>query len=135
MKKNKFIVQADDADFEAKVKDLLLYRKIVKVSEITSEEEQKGILLLDNGVKLIVYGNEGCGGCGNGWYYLKKLQCCDNAITDVKCVINYESNKYGDDVYQIFVFTEDKEIECIRYEGYDNGYYGTGFNLYVEVDV
>lgn len=134
MKKNKFIAQADDADFEAKIKDLLLYRKIVEVSEITWEEEQQGILLLDNGVKLIVYGNEGCGGCGNGWYYLKNLQGCDNAITDVKCVCN-EITEYGDDVYQIFVFAEDKEIECVRYEGYDNGYYGTGFNLYVEVDV
>ena len=89
---------------------------------------------MDNGVKLIVHGNEGCGGCGNGWYYLKKLQGCDNAITDVKCVINGEFGEYGDDVYQIFIFAENKEIECVRYEGSDNGYYGTGFDLYVEVD-
>ena len=134
MKKNKYIGHVEDADFESKIKDLLLYRKIVEVSEISGDEERCGELLLDNGVKLVVWGNDGCGGCGNGWYYLKNLQGCDNAITDVRCAINEDYSSYGDDIYQIFIFTENQEIECVRYEGYDNGYYGTGFTLYVEVD-
>jgi hypothetical protein len=125
--KRKHIAHSDDAHFEGEVKNLLLFRRIVKAEAI---DDQTGVLTLDNGTELVVEGNEGCGGCGNGWFYLEKLNDCDNAITNVKCMVE------GDDddlAYHIFVFAENKQIECVRYEGYDNGYYGTGYNLYVKV--
>jgi len=127
MKDKKYIAHSDDYNFEEEVKELLLYRKIVKVEKIN---DQEGVLILDNGLQLIVEGNEGCGGCENGWYYLDELNGCDNAITNVKCEI--EGDEYSD-VYNIFVYAEDKRINCVQYSGGDNGYYGTGYRLYVKV--
>lgn len=126
MIKKETIAHSDDNDFEQKVKDLLLYRRIVKVEKL---DVQHGILTLDNGTQLVVEGNEGCGGCGNGWFYLETLNECDNAITNVEC----ETGKDDDynDVYRIFVYAEDKRIKCVEYSGYDNGWYGTGYWLCV----
>lgn len=125
----KYIAHSDDAHFEESVKELLLYRKIVKVERL---DDQNGILILDNGTQLIVEGNEGCGGCSNGWYYLDELNGCDNAITNVKCEINGDADDF-DEVYNIFVYAEDKRINCVQYSGGDNGYYGTGYDLYVKI--
>lgn len=123
----KYIAHSDDANFEEKVKELLLYRKIIKVEALN---DQDAILTLDNGTELIVEGNEGCGGCGNGWYYIDELNCCDNAITNVECVCEGD---YDDGVYHIFVYADNKKINCIQYSGGDNGYYGTGYNLFVRI--
>lgn len=121
-------IHSDDIDFEAQVKNLLLYRKIIKVEKLS---DQNGVLTLDNGTQLMVYGNQGCGGCGNGWYYLEELNGCDNAITNVKCEVT--TGDYCEDVYNIFVYAEDKQINCVQYAGGDNGYYGTGYNLVVKI--
>ena len=129
MSDRKYIAHSDDAHFEESVRELLLYRKIVKVEKL---DEQLGVLFLDNGTQLIVEGNEGCGGCGNGWYYIDELNGCDNAITNVKCEISGDSDDF-DNVYNIFVYAEDKRINCVQYSGGDNGYYGTGYSLYVKV--
>lgn len=127
MTDKKYIAHSDDAHFEKSIKKLLLYRKIIKAEKV---DEQTGVLTLDNGTKLIVEGNEGCGGCGNGWFYLDELNECDNAITNVKCEIEESGEDY---VYNIFVFAEDKQINCVQYSGYDNGYYGVGYDLFVRV--
>jgi hypothetical protein len=129
MKSKKYIAHSDDAHFEESVKELLLYRKIVKVERLN---DQEGALTLDNGTQLMVEGNEGCGGCGNGWYYLDELNDCDNAITDVKCEASGDANDF-DNLYNIFVYAEDKRINCVQYSGGDNGYYGTGYWLCVVV--
>ena len=55
----KYIAHSDDLDFEEKVEDLLLYRRIIYITKV---DEQTAILTLDNGVELITIGNEGCGG-------------------------------------------------------------------------
>ena len=127
-KKKKYIAHSDYSDFESEVKELLLFRKIVKTEEINN---QIGVLTLDNGTELIVEGNEGCGGCNNGWFYLKELNACDNVITNVKCV--EDDRGYDEVVYHLFVFAENKQIECVRYGGYDNGYYGKGYDLFVRI--
>lgn len=124
----KYIAHSDDKHFESDVKKLLLFRKIVKAEVV---DDQTGILTLDDGTKLIVEGNEGCGGCGNGWFYLDELNGCDNAITNVECVCDGD---YDDRVYHIFVFAEGKKIHCLQYSGYDNGYYGVGYDLFVMLD-
>ena len=123
----KYIAHSDDLDFEEKVEDLLLYRRIIYITKV---DEQTAILTLDNGVELITIGNEGCGGCGNGWYDLNDLNTCHNAITDVQCLTEDEPS---DGSYHIFVFAEDRIIDCVSYNGYDNGYYGTGYRLYVRL--
>jgi hypothetical protein len=123
----KHIAHSDDPHFENEVKDLLLFRKIVEVEALSN---QIGVLTLDNGIQLIVEGNEGCGGCSNGWYDLEELNNCDNAITNVECVL--EEIEW-EDVYHIFVYAENKKINCIEYRGHDNGYYGTGYDLFVRM--
>ena len=69
MKENrKHLCHSDDiSKFEKEIKDLLLYHKIVKAEVV---DDQTATLTLDNGVEVITEGNEGCGGCGNGWFYL-----------------------------------------------------------------
>lgn len=111
---------------EKEITDLLLYRKIVKVEDDT--------LVLDNGLRLEVIANEGCGGCSNGWYYLTELNECDNVITNVEFVEDddYEDDGYNDTSYKIFVYAEDKRIKILQVDGSDgNGYYGTGYSIRV----
>lgn len=111
------------------MKQALLYHSIVKVEEV---DGQTGRLILDDGTRLIVIGNEGCGGCGNGWFYLTKLNTCENMITDVKCSDDFDD---GDEVFSLFVYSVNQPAtEVLRYEGYDNGYYGTGYRVYVEIE-
>lgn len=130
MKDNrKYLCHSDDErKFAETIKDLLLFRKIIKAEKL---DEQTAKLTLDNGEEIITVGNEGCGGCGNGWFYLDELNKCENAITNVEHCI--EGDGYDDIVYKLFVFAEDKKINCLQYSGYDNGYYGTGFDVYVKV--
>lgn len=109
---------------EEKIKELLMYRKIVKAENY--------ILYLDNGVKLEVLPNEGCGGCSSGWYSITELNECDNAITNVKFECENIDDEYFDTSYRIFVYAEDKRIKILQVDGTDgNGYYGTGYSIRV----
>ena len=112
---------------EDKIRDLLMYRKVVKVENNT--------LTLDNGLKLEVCGNVGCGGCYSGWYDVTELNECDNVITNVEFVCEDidDSNSYNDTSYKIFVYAEDKKIKLLQVDGSDgNGYYGTGYSIIVK---
>lgn len=113
----------DDAVFQDFVNEQLLYHKVVEVREV---DDQTAELTLDNGIILIAHGNEGCGGCENGWYYLTALNACDNIITKVELVEENEA------IYSIFVYAEDNRINLLTYEGGDNGYYGVGYTLQVK---
>lgn len=110
---------------EHEIKNLLLYRKIVEVDEDT--------LVLDNGTRLEVIANEGCGGCSSGWYYLTELNECDNVITNVEFCVDDDSKDDDDDTsYKIFVYAENKKIKILQVDGSDgNGYYGTGYSIRV----
>ena len=116
-----------DEGFNDYVKELLLFHKVVSVQ---ARNDQDAELVLDNGTVLEVYGNEGCGGCGNGWYYLTALNKCDNAITNVEVV-----QDECETVFSIFVYADDTRINLVTYEGDDNGYYGTGYYLRVKVNI
>lgn len=111
---------------EKDIRDLLLYRKIVKVVGDT--------LYLDNDTELEVCPNEGCGGCSSGWYSLVELNDCDNAITNVEfCCDEDTVDEYDDTSYKIFVFAENKKIKVLQVDGSDgNGYYGTGYSIIVK---
>ena len=121
---------SNDVHFEDNVKSLLLFHKIISAERT---DDQEATLTLDNGVVLKAVGNEGCGGCDNGWFYLDALNRCDNAITDVHCSHTIGGD-YGDkEVYNLYVFADSEIINCIQFSGYDNGYYGTGYSLDVVV--
>ena len=123
IQRGEFYTHSDDDDFEQKMRDLLLFHKVVKVEG----DDQNAELTLDNGVKLYTEGN-----LGNGWYYLVALNNCDNVITNVEARIDYSDNSCCD-IYRLFVYAEDKKINLVQYEGGDNGYYGTGYNVYVNI--
>lgn len=114
----------EDTDFDQFVRDQLMFRKVVEVCEV---DDQTAELTLDNGVVLVAEGNEGCGGCGNGWFYLTALNTCDNAITNVEIVEECE------ELYAIYVYSADNRINLLTYEGADNGYYGVGYTLHIKV--
>lgn len=116
-------------DETEQIKELLLGRTVSKV--------EKNTLLLDDGRKLVLHGNEGCGGCGSGWYELETLnECPINAITNVEVVDESDDpDNYDSDGghYRIFVLAQDTRIELATFEGSDgNGYYGTGFWIEVK---
>lgn len=121
-------IQSDEDDFGQKVRDLLIGHRIVKTETVG---EQHASLTLENGVVLEIAGNEGCGGCNEGWYSVSELNGCENIITNVE----FEIENWADDgvpiSYKIHVFADNKKITCLNVEGSDNGYYGTGFWLTV----
>ena len=117
--------QADD--FEAFVREQLLFHKVINVTKV---DDQTAELTLDNGVVLIAEGNEGCGGCSNGWYFLTELNSCDNAITNVEVRANG-----AETTFSLFVYAADNRINLFTYEGDDNGYYGVGYTLRVKEKV
>lgn len=121
----------DECD-EKEIKELLIGHKV----KVIGKNGQTATLELDNGVRLEVEANEGCGGCSNGWYSINNLNNVDNAITNVEfeCTdINpTDENNYDDTSYKIFVFCEDTRINLLDVTGSDgNGYYGTGYTIKV----
>lgn len=110
------------------IKNLLMYRKVVKVVGDT--------LFLDNGIELEVVPNPGCDGCGSGWYEIVELNECDNIITDVEFVSEDidDLTSDNDTSYKIFVYAEDKKIKLVQVDGSDgNGNYGTGYSITVRM--
>lgn len=129
----KFAVCTHDEAFEKKLSKELVGRRIV---EIDKQSDQIGYLILDNGTRLKLVGNEGCGGCGNGWYYLDELNTCSNVITSVTLGCEQPGESWGEEygVYRLYVFAENEKICAASYSGGDNGYYGEGFSVHVEVE-
>lgn len=106
-------------DDEDAIRALLIGRTVTKVNDET--------LHLDNGTVLTIGGNEGCGGCGNGWYEIKELNDSPvNAIMSVEFEVGDGADAYSD-TYRLFVLAADERIKMLEAEGYDNGYYGVGY--------
>lgn len=114
---------------EERLRELLFGRKIVTAQEVTGTLENgyaEGQLVLDDGTVLFVGGNEGCGGCPSGSYWLGALNTADNAITNVR--VEEECLGGADYTYSIFVFAGDQRINVATFDGSDgNGFYGTGY--------
>lgn len=117
----------DEADWES----ILVGHKIVK-AELRGDD---ALVTLEDGTRFKVRGNQGCGGCGSGWYAVSHVASVDNIITAVRTETeptHDESDGYYDEayVYHVFVVTGNDEIEMLTVEGDDgNGYYGTGYDL------
>lgn len=112
-----------DKNDEYFIKSILLGHSITKVNKST--------LRLDNGIELQFNGNEGCSGCGSGYYYIKELNGCKNIITDVKFQkTNIEYDEYS---YKLFVYAENKKIKLLQCDGNDgNGWYGSGYQIFIK---
>lgn len=113
------------------LKELLIGRKIVEV------DDDDEALILDNGVRLYPVGNEGCGGCVAGRWWIEHLAPYDHAITGVKIAEEDFTEDYNancDHIVRVFVWAESevKATEIITAKGYeDNGFYGQGYEIYV----
>lgn len=112
------------------IQNMCYGQSIVRIDEPDGREL---ILTLSNGVKLIAEGNEGCGGCANGWFYYDKvitLGTDGNVITkvDVDCDCDGEHGEYTLNIYSL-----DNRILTTTFTGDDNGYYGVGIYIRVRI--
>lgn len=113
-----------------RIKELFVGKSVTKVDD--------DILELNDGTKLRMVGNEGCGGCISGEYLLTELNECENIITNVEV----DADPASDDMpieytgrYRLFVYAGHRRINLATFEGTDgNGYYGTGFWILVGED-
>ena len=116
-------------DENEQLKELFVGRRVV-----AAEGDE---LTLDDGTRVTVEPNEGCGGCYSGAYTLERIAAADNVVTDVRVEEeDITDDKDGDDVrYRLFVYAAgvDAGTEIASVKGWDgNGYYGTGFALVVK---
>lgn len=112
-----------------RLKELFVGRRVIAA--------EGDVLTLDDGTRVTVEPNEGCGGCPSGWYTLERIAAADNVVTDVKVEDeDITDDEDGDDVrYRLFVYAAgvDAGTEIASVKGWDgNGYYGTGFALVVK---
>lgn len=94
------------------------------------------VLNLDNGTRIYLGGNEGCGGCSAGWYELAQhVAQVDNIITAVHIVCHptdEDSPDYDTGYYAVHVVAESTDINVAQFDGDDgNGYYGSGFQFLI----
>ena len=115
-----------ERSFEKDMAGLLVGRRIVSAER---DGDQEAYLTLDNGTRLRLVGNEGCGGCCNGWYDVKDVNKFDNVITNVELEVDGNEERL-----KLFVFSGECKMNVAEFEGYDNGFYGTGFEVFVEVE-
>lgn len=118
------------------VRNEIYGQSIVKID--TSECDNL-VLHLSNGTRLRVKSNEGCGGCANGWFLFDKVITCGtegNVITRVEVNTTVKENSWGDyeGAYTIYIYSQDKRILETTFSGEDNGYYGVGIELIVEME-
>ena len=116
----------DETD-EKEIARLLIGRSVVEA------DSELGYMVLDDGTRLRVVGNEGCSGCCSGLYEVKGIAEVRNAITSVETDVRIVPDTYGEDkVYRIYVVADGIRTELLNVSGSDgNGYYGTGYEIFV----
>lgn len=115
------------------------YAKILRgryITDITTDGEIAATLTLDNGTALELIGSWGCS-CGNGVTYIKHVfqRGGRNArIMNARVETTHSDERYYETDYTIFVMIDGNpsQLPLATMQGYDeNGYYGTGFTIYV----
>ncbi len=111
------------------IQDLIYGQSVVEVRHI---DDYNIKLILSNGLVLHAMSNEGCGGCSNGWYDIDNI--LDLGITgNVITKVEVESPACAEDgTYKLFIYSLDKRMLEVDFTGSDNGYYGTGFTIFVK---
>lgn len=111
-----------------------LYTQLLRGRYVTSIDDDT--ITLDNGTELHIQGNEGCGGCGNGWYWLEQVYKQGSRRARIMSAhVAYDEedkDEEGPSVYTIFVMVDGNptQLPLATVRGSDgNGYYGTGFTL------
>lgn len=110
------------------ITELLMGQKVTKVAT--------DHVILSNGTTLKFEGNDGGCSCSAGCYDLTELNGVDNIITKVE-FLNEPDDDYNDGrpypgKYAIFVYADNSKINLATFEGTDgNGYYGTGYHIFV----
>lgn len=101
---------------------LLVGHKIVKA--------QNDALWTDDGRKLKILPNQGGCVCSAGDYEVTALNTCNNIITSAE-LEHYEKGS-AENIWRLFVYADNQKINAFEVSGDDgNGYYGTGFTVYV----
>lgn len=105
----------------------LIGQKIVRVETNRMET----ILITNDGTRLTIETNEGCGGCSNGWSEIdipNDLVDSENGIVAVDI-----SDDNGSEVFTISIFKENGLVSKLSTDdGYGDGYYGGGFQVSVK---
>lgn len=117
----------DCLDGQEDLEKVLVGRRVVNAHIETGNK--RGYLLLDNGLKIEVVGNEGCC-CGYGDYLIANMATTPNVITAVNVEVDELSASHTGNVV-LFVLCEDKRYNIVSAEGEDNGWYGYGFSFRV----
>lgn len=109
-----------------------LYTQLLRGRYVTSIDD--GTITLDDGTELYIHGNEGCGGCESGWYWLENVykQGSRRARIMSAYVAYGEDDEDAPSVYTLFVMVDGNptQLPLATVRGNDgNGYYGTGFTL------
>jgi hypothetical protein len=114
------------------LKELFIGRRIVASSY---EVPGNVIFELDNGVRLRLVPNKGCGGpCRNGEFTLTDFSRFDHVITRVAVADNGNdsSGNGAEAVVELFVYGEGISDKIAQVKGSEgNGYYGRGFAIQV----
>lgn len=109
-----------------------LYTQLLRGRYVTSIDD--GTITLDDGTELYIHGNEGCGGCESGWYWLEQVykQGSRQARIMSAYVAYGEDDEDAPSVYTLFVMVDGNPTQLplatVRGDN-GNGYYGTGFTL------
>ena len=115
------------------------YAKILRgryITDIATDGEIAATITLDNGTTLELIGSWGCS-CGNGVTYIKHVfqRGGRNArIMNARAETTQNDESYYETDYTIFVMIDGNpsQLPLATMQGYDeNGYYGTGFTIYV----
>ena len=111
-----------------------LYTQLLRGRYVTSIEGS--IITLDDGTELHIYGNEGCGGCSSGWYWLEEtFRQGTRKARIMSAYVAYDEDDTDEEapsVYTIFVMVDGNPTQLplatVRGDN-GNGHYGTGFTL------
>lgn len=115
------------------------YTKILRgryITDIATDGEIAATITLDNDTTLELIGSWGCS-CGNGVTYIKHVfqRGGRNArIINARVETTHSDERYYETDYTIFVMIDGNpsQLPLATMQGYDeNGYYGTGFTIYV----
>lgn len=111
-----------------------LYTQLLRGRYVTSIDD--GTITLDDGTELYIHGNDGCGGCESGWYWLEQVYKQGSRRARImSAYVTYDEDDADEEVpsvYTIFVMVDGNptQLPLATVRGTDgNGYYGTGFTL------